>query len=530
MNRRELDRRRFLKAVGATALSYPFLRSLPSFAQAASDPTYLILVYTPCGVVRPNWGALGPARGATTPVVSALTGTSGAGAYRTGPTVGSTTGRSTLAQFASGTTDLTPYTTILDGLNVATADGSHEAGMAALWTGCLNSGPATGATSVSIDQAIAAIIRPPTPYASIQLMVRSSQDFTDREVKTRMIYGSSGGTVGFVDPIDNPIAALSQYFSSSGAASSASSSSGPSQQAYLRQAIFNQTNADLSKVASNLCGQDAAQIQAYQQMWNELNTSLKAASVAAATCMAPESPPSGYTAPATGPASEFPTSAKLQMDILALALACDLTRIGSLQFSTATSQVTHSWIDSTQTDIHHNYSHDGPSSFYDFCPYNGSGTYDIYNTANYQGMPFPSQYFAQLASIDVWYASQVAYLAQKLASLSTSSGKNLLAQSVICWGSELDMGAAHNHDDSPFILIGGGGGKLKGGQLVQFPLNLAQANNPPTNNRFHNDLLVTLAQVMGATSITSFGSTSGQIASGQTVTFNQGPITQILNT
>ncbi len=52
------------------------------------------------------------------------------------------------------------------------------------------------------------------------------------------------------------------------------------------------------------------------------------------------------------------------MDILALALACDLTRVASMQFSTSTSQVTHKWLGTTQapqSDNHHNYSHNGPT-------------------------------------------------------------------------------------------------------------------------------------------------------------------------
>ena len=73
MNRRALNRRRFLQAVGATALTYPFLRALPSFAQSTTAPKYLILVFTPCGVVRYEWGALGPAR----PTSGAWTGSTG---------------------------------------------------------------------------------------------------------------------------------------------------------------------------------------------------------------------------------------------------------------------------------------------------------------------------------------------------------------------------------------------------------------------------------------------------------------------
>src|SRR5207253_3093509 len=104
-------------------------------------------------------------------------------------------------------------------------------------------------------------------------------------------------------------------------------------------------------------------------------------------------------------------------------------------------------------------------------------------------------YTGQLAAIDLWYAGQVAYLANRLASLNSIAGKNLLQQSVIVWGNELDLGAAHNHDDTPFTLIGSCGGKLKTGQLVQFPLNLVNnaSNSPPAGNRFHNDLLITLA-------------------------------------
>jgi len=49
-----LERRHFLKMVGASALTYPFLRGVPSHAAASgSPPTYLVLVFTPCGCVRP---------------------------------------------------------------------------------------------------------------------------------------------------------------------------------------------------------------------------------------------------------------------------------------------------------------------------------------------------------------------------------------------------------------------------------------------------------------------------------------------
>ncbi len=216
------------------------------------------------------------------------------------------------------------------------------------------------------------------------------------------------------------------------------------------------------------------------------------------------------------------------MDILALALACDLTRVASLQFSTSTSQVTHTWLSTSaakQDNTHHNYSHMGPTSMFSIggmCVggYNNMGQCqgygDIYASSNlsmYQSL-------AQQQAIDTFYSTQVAYLAQRMNGLTGGGGGSLLDQSVVCWGNELDMGAAHNHDDTPFVLVGGANGKLKTGNLATFPLDQSGQGSPtmpPKGDRAHNDLLLTLAKVMGMPR-TTFGET----------TYCTGPITEIL--
>lgn len=514
MNTRKvsLERRRFLQLVGASALTYPFLRGVPSYAAAAgSSPTYLVLVFTPCGCVRPVWGATDasgnsvarPAAGSPATLTSNFTFRGTLKPFASGGTVGGT----------SWTTNLQNKLIVLDGLNNKAAQGSHEAGMAALWTGQISSGSA--ATSISIDQQIAADLKAGTPFSSIQLMVRDAADFTDREVKTRMIYNASGV---FVDPIDNPASAASTLFPSM------ASSSGPDKNTFIRQQLFGSSsatlNSELNSLMPKLCTTDRAQLQALQDGWNTLYAQLQAAAMAAQSC----------TPPGAVPAKpDFPTSAKLQMDILALALACDLTRVASLQFSTATSQVTHTWLSTsgaTQSDCHHNYSHNGPTSMYQIggnCVggYNNMGQCtaygDIYSSNNlslYSNL-------AQQEAIDTFYATQVAYLSQRLNGLTAAGGGSLLDQSVVCWGNELDMGAAHNHDDTPFVLIGGANGQLKTGNLATFPLDQSGQGSPtmpPKGDRSHNDLLLTLAKVMGAPRST-FGESS----------YCTGPITEILN-
>jgi hypothetical protein len=489
VSRRSLGRRRFLELVGATALTYPFIRSLPSYASAdggsssSSDPIYLVLLFSSCGTVRYRWGAQGPAPTSTTPTV-------------TTPLVF----RDLLSAFTKAgpmKVDLTSQVTVLDGLQVKAADGSHEAGMAALWTGLTTTGnPATGP---SIDTVISAGLGSRTPYANVALMAQSSSDYQQRSVQTRMLYDASGG---FVDPYTSPSAAVGTLFPGA----STTASKGPDKKTFLRQKVAAARNQDLTALEARLCGEDRQQLQSLQALWNQVEMQAASAAMAAASCTAPSVPATADGGAATDP---FPTYVDSMSNVLAMTLACDLTRVSSLQLSHALSPVTHTWLGSSQTSTHHIYSHQGPS-------YIGALGADPYASPS----SIASMYPQQLLDIESWYAQKVADLAYALSQLKTATGKNLLDQTLICWGSELDMGAAHNHDNTPFVLIGGAGGKIKRNQLVRFLVNYGSgAQQGSAGTRFHNDLLITLAQVMG---VSLPGGTFG------TASYCTGPIKEIL--
>jgi hypothetical protein len=490
MKRRALGRRRFLELVGATALTYPFLRGLPSYAAeggtaaGGGDPVYLVLLFTSCGTVRYRWGAQGSPPTSTTPTVTSP--------LQFRPLL------SAFTQSGPMKVDLTDKVTVLDGLQVmAAGGGSHEAGMAALWTGLTTSGSA--ATGPSIDTAISAALNAPTPYANIPLMVQSSADYQQRQVDTRMLYDATGN---FVDPYTSPSAALGTLFPTMPAATS----SGPDKKTFLRQKVAAQLNQDLTALQSRLCTEDRQQLQNLQAIWNQVEMQIQSAAAAAASCNAPTLPAGADVGSGGDP---FPVYAQVMPSILAMALACDLTRVASLQYSHALSPVTHTWLGSSQTSTHHIYSHQGPTWI-------GALGADPYaSTAS-----VASQYPQQLVDIESWYAAQVAGLAYTLSQLKTASGKSLLDQTVVCWGTELDMGAAHNHDNTPFVLIGGGGGRIKTNQLVRFQVQYGQsAQNNAAGTRFHNDLLLTLAKVMG---VSLPGGTFG------TPTYCTGPIDEVL--
>jgi hypothetical protein len=158
----------------------------------------------------------------------------------------------------------------------------------------------------------------------------------------------------------------------------------------------------------------------------------------------------------------MPDITRLQLDLLALALACDLTRVASLQFSTAINAIGFPWLNSTAEG--HNLSHRGPS-----------------DTAARD----------QLTQRASWYAGQIAYLAQQLAAV-TEGDRTLLDNTVLVWGNELSLGNSHSHTEIPFMLLGSAGGRLRTGRYLQF------------GGQPHNRLLLSLLQTMGVDA-TSFG-------------------------
>ncbi len=467
MNRRTLDRRRFLKLMGASALTYPLLRGLPSYAAgeggaSAADPVYLVLLFTSCGTVRYRWGAEGPAPTTTAPTVTSPL------AFR-----------QTLSAFAKAgpmQVDLTDKVTVLDGLQVkAAGGGSHEAGMAALWTGLTTSGgPATGP---SIDAVISAGLKAPTPYANVPLMVQSSADYAQRQVDTRMLYDESGS---FVDPYTSPSAALAALFPS---AATSGGAAGGDKKAFIRKKVAAQLNQDSTAIQARLCTEDRQQLQNLQAIWNQVQTQLQNAARAASQCTAPAAASAGDAGSSTDP---FPTYAEAMPNILAMTLACDLTRVASLQFSHALSPVTHTWLGSSQTSTHHIYSHQGPTWL-------GALGADPYS----EPASTTSQYPQQLVDIETWYAQKVASVAYTLSQLKTASGKNLLDQTVLCWGSEIRHGSGAQsrqhafrsrrerrrpHQDQPARSVSRDLRAERAEQRLGHPLSQRSADDPRTGD------------------------------------------------
>ena len=150
-------------------------------------------------------------------------------------------------------------------------------------------------------------------------------------------------------------------------------------------------------------------------------------------------------APVGVPAS-YEEYAKLMIDLLVIAYQSDLTRV--MTFSIARELFgSRSYPEIGIADQHHSLSH-------------------------HQNNPATIE---KLFKINLYHMKMFAYFMERLRSTPDGDG-NLLDHSIILRGCGLSNGDIHQNDNLPILLLGGGGGKIKGGRHIRYPDGTPLAN------------------------------------------------------
>lgn len=178
---------------------------------------------------------------------------------------------------------------------------------------------------------------------------------------------------------------------------------------------------------------------------------------------------------------EYPVLADLMVDILAIALACDAQRVGTVQFGSGAGGPIFRWDGMEHEYNHHKLSH-------------GKVRDDCFGDSTEGGCANVDGFEQMLFDIDVWHQKRYARLLQRLDSYVEADGKTVLDNSAILYSNELSDGKAHSFIDLPYILAGSAGGALRQGEYVR----LAEARSDQAAP--HNKLLNTLINVMGVQS------------------------------
>jgi len=339
---------------------------------------------------------------------------------------------------------------VISGLSQQGGGGDgHQSGMGGMLTGTkLGAGPFSGtgaspsgwASGPSVDQRIADQIGGVTKLRSLELGVQVGQ----ADNWGRMCYRAANQPL---PPEDDPAAVYARVFEDL--------HTDPAQLARSRrrrQSILDTVGEQYARVASVLGGADRQRLEAHLTAVRDLEDRLtRVATFDGAACADPAPP-----AAASRENDAYPELLSLQSDLLVMALACDLTRVASLQWSRSVSQTRFTWLGIDEG--HHDLSHLGDDD--------AAGA-------------------EKLTRIDAWYSAQLAGLIAKLKAVPEGSG-TLLDSTLIFFCNELAKGNTHSRRGAGYVLAGGAGSALELGRFLPYEDDIP-----------HNDLLVSLLQAFG---------------------------------
>ncbi|WP_437673976.1 DUF1552 domain-containing protein [Sorangium sp. So ce131] len=185
--------------------------------------------------------------------------------------------------------------------------------------------------------------------------------------------------------------------------------------------------------------------------------------------------------------AEFKKIGRMQMDILALAIATGATRAATLQWGSGAFGPIFTWDGMSHMYNHHKLSHGNTED-------DDSGS----EVAGYEQMLF---------DIDRWFVNEYVYLLDRLASYD-EGGRSVLDNSAVVFMNELSNGKWHDFRDLPYLIAGSCGGYLKTGQYIKVTRETDTVNDKDAP---HNKLLTTLANAVGCTAdgggpVENFGS------------------------
>jgi hypothetical protein len=213
--------------------------------------------------------------------------------------------------------------------------------------------------------------------------------------------------------------------------------------------VLDFVKGDLARVRQRVGSEDRSRIDGHVAAIAELETRLARPVTPPASCNRDVS--FGQLEPLAG-AATYAQRSKGHLDVLVRALACDATRVASLQ-----------WY--------------------------GCGGEGLPTSMSFLGIGVEEHELShspgpQLMRVKAWYMQQLAYLVGELKKIPDAGGGTLFDSTMILVCSEHGNGATHDNRNIPFLLMGGAG-------VIPTGRYLKYGGQP------HNRLLTSITQAFG---------------------------------
>ena len=388
----ESTRREFLKHLGISAASVPFLTGLPSLALAeslAKPKQRLIILFSPDGVVPTTFWP---------------------------DEVGT---EFTLKQSLKPLEPFKNKTLILNGVcDRVRGDGdNHMRGIGCLLTGSelfpgnIQGGsdtPAGWSSGISIDQEIKNYLQKSvstrTRFGSLEFGVMVPEH---ADTWTRMVYAGANKPVA---PIDDPYLMFQKLY-------------GSMKDKELLKSVLDDLSEDIKKVKTQISKADQKLLDEHMSLVRDMETEIKSASKTNVGHKVPDITPG-----VRRDNNNIPQISKLQIDLMVSAFLADSARVATLQYTNSVGQARFTWLGIQEGQ--HDLSHEPDSN----------------KEAQEKLTKINQWYCEQLA----YLAKKLSETKEP------DGNGTLLDNTTIVWTNELGQGNSHTLENIPFVVVGGG--------------------------------------------------------------------------
>ena len=392
MRDRAFGRRDLLRAVGATLLVPAFLRE--AFASPQTIGPRLVIFMQALGTHQASFW---PDASGTSPILNPILSDA----------------------------SLRAKTIIVKGIaNETTGLGNaHDRGFNSLWTGvkpvgvpedCFGGGP-------SVDKVLRRALEPKVRFPTLNCGVLAADVAPKNGHRQSFCY--VGPRQQLPTRVD-PYRMYAMLFPENGS----DSPEATARRLALRQSVLDRAASDLSALSGRLGPIERGKLDAHATALREYEMRLSAAAQGGAVCARPPPPGGGIDVTRE---DNVPLLTELMLDLMAVALQCNLTRIVTFQLGFCGNQWRYRWL-GIDKDSHEEIAHAD------------------------DGLNAPVG--EAVTTIGHWVAGQVARFTRKLDAIPESSG-TALDNSLVIWANENSTGQ-HGMTNLPIVLLGRAGGRL----------------------------------------------------------------------
>ncbi len=336
---------------------------------------------------------------------------------------------------------------MVDGLPSASPGNNHGSADGITGMGYHSAGPYG---LISVDQFILEKLKPATQIPSLLLGA-----------------DTSGGKTGFYKnnnlvPIGSPMSAYSTVFSGVGPTTPVPNDTSAEDRLRRRKSILDNLKGEITTLKGNLGAEQKYKLdlhlESLRQIEQRLSTAMPGGGQGGGGCAVPTAP--------SGDMTNAMKANQLHLDILVGAFACDITRIGAIQWG-SDQAMNVNLPEIGLTDEEHNGLIHG----------NDPG-------------------HVKLIKLEKWLHEQFVGVIKKLKELPEADGSgSLLDNTLVAWCRDMGDAPAHTQNEMKFVLASGNGGYLKtspGGRFIQ-------------SRERHERVLLSLCDAMGVTDYAGFG-------------------------